>query len=298
MQHKKIASILAIAVLSLAVPLFTVPRANAFHSSITFPTNPTGGTLFVNRFDAYHDATVDAARENSPVTFNVLIRTDSAVGQRNITVGVKFEWMTSWINASDAGPANTLEVAPDSYATATVSVTMPALTGQFVGYNLYLHEWEVRVWSGAANAPSGATCDSDGTLTGCQTSPLRTAFAIYSNDQADGINAMEEASAKIDSLSIPFGFPGTAKATADRSQATAELALGDTFYDDGNFAMAKTRYQNALNLANSAINALSGGDAATYTNVLLGGIGSFLLGVGVFIAGFGGFWYVIRRRKA
>ena len=278
------------------MPFFSAPRANAFHSSITFPTDPTGGILFQN-FQDPKFGTVDAAREGSTVSFNVLIRTDSDAGQRNITVGVKFDWMTSWVNASDAGPSNTLEVAPDQYVTATVSVTMPSLTSQFVGYNLYTHTWQVRVWSGAASAPSTATCDSDLALTGCQTSAVRTGFAIYSNDQADGINAREEANEKIDSLSIPFGFPGTAKATSDLNQAKAERALGDTFYEDGNFATAKTHYQNALNLVNSAASALSGGDAATYTNVLLGGIGTFLLGVGIFIAGLGGFWYLLRRPK-
>jgi len=91
--------------------------------------------------------------------------------------------------------------------------------------------------------------------------------------------------------------PGQAKAASDLAQAQAERDLGNTNYAARNFAAARANYQNALNLANSAASALSGGDAATFTNVLLGGIGIFLLGVGVFIAGFGGFWYVLRRPK-
>jgi len=295
MKHKKIASILAIAMLSLASPFFSIPKAHAFSDSVTW--NITGGTqTYSGTNDDPLFGTVVSAREGSTVTFTIVILSSSTTGQRNMTVGVRFDWMPSYVNASNANSGTTLAVSPDQQVTVTVSVTMPALTGTAAGYNLYTHDYFVRVWSGPLNSPTD--CSGTG-LRGCfSASP--SGFAIYSNAQADGMAARQQAGERISSLTglLGFGFaPGRAKAAADLSQAQAELDLGDITYEGRDFAAARTNYQNALNLANSAAGALSGGDAATYTNQLLGGIGSFLLGVGIFIAGFGGFWYVIRRPK-
>jgi len=291
MKHKKIASILAIAMLSLASPFFSIPKVHAFHDAVTWSL--TG----VQRYSDPIFGTVDSAREGSTVTFNFVIQSSSTVGQRNITVGAKFDWMTLYQNATNANPSSTLAVAADQHVTVTVAIVLPVLSGTTAGYNLYTHGFDVRVWSGALNSPNA--CPSHTGLAGCF-SDSDSGFAIYSNAQADGIAARESANERIGYISglLAFGSgPGRPKAAADLAQAQAERDLGDTSYRAGDFAAARTNYQNALNLANSAAGALSGGDAATYTNVLLGGIGSFLLGVGIFIASIGGFLYLLRRPK-
>jgi len=297
MKHKKIASILAIAVLSLATPFFSMPRAHAFDDNTA--VGITGTQRYSDPFFGF--STVTSARDGSVVTFNVLLQASSVAtpntGQRNVTVGVKFDWMTSWTNASNANPSSTLAVMPNQDVTVSVSVTLPSLTGTTAGYNLVLHSWQVLIASGALNSVNA--CPSHTGLQGC-VFESGGSFAIYSGDQLDGMDARRAAEEKFQYLSTISGFaigPGFAKLAADLSQAQAERDLGNTAYAAGNFGQARTHYQNALNLANSAASALSGGDAATYTNVLLGGIGIFLLGVGVFIAGFGGFWYALRRPK-
>jgi len=285
MKHKKIASILAITVLSLTVPFFSIPRAHAFDDNIQYA---------MAGFQTYSDplfGTLPTAREGSTVTLTVIIdASDFGTGQQNVTVGLKPSWTTTWTNATNADTDSTLAITRNQVVSVTVSLALPTLTGAFANFNLQTHSWQARVWTGALNAPSTSFHDQSATTT----------FALYSNDQADGLAAREQANERISYLTpvLGFGFaPGQAKAASDLAQAQAERDLGNTNYAARNFAAARANYQNALNLANSAASALSGGDAATFTNVLLGGIGIFLLGVGVFIAGFGGFWYALRRPK-
>ncbi len=303
MRHKKLATLLAISVLWLATPFLSVPRANAFHDGLSVELT---GTM-IKGTDKFFDTIVTAAREGSIVTFNAKIMMSSLAGQRNLTIGVKFDWMTGWVNASNANPASTLAATKDQYVTATVSVTMPTLTGQFAGYNLYLHDWVLQVWSNKTNTPiTKDTCIGDiagAPLAGCV--PFFGGdFAIYSTVQADGIALREEAENKIDHLTsrltIPFGFaspPGWSKATADVSQADAELGLGDSYYDVGDFASAKTHYQNALNLANSAASGLGGGESANYAGALMTSTGWLLGGVAAILLGLGGFMYLRGRSK-
>ncbi len=308
MRNKKIATILTVAVLWLAAPLFAIPNANAFHSSITVDITGTQ-----NYSSVYADpmfGSVESAREGSSVVFNVKILANSNAGQRNVTVGVKFDWMTSYQNATNARPNSTLILTQNQYVIVTLSVTMPTVSGQYVGYNLYLHTWRLRIWSAAANSPIGPTADTCPTHTPDSQRPnvgcfevTQSNFALYSADQADGMASRAQAYAKWATLSGTFSSltelpPGASKAAADISQASAEISLGDTNYSSGDFAGAKTHYTSALNLANSAAAALSGGDSAGYTNVLLGGIGWLLGGVGVLLGGIGAFWYFMKRPKA
>ncbi|HEY4657737.1 MAG TPA: hypothetical protein VIH34_04560, partial [Candidatus Bathyarchaeia archaeon] len=67
MKHKKIASILAITVLSLTVPFFSIPRAHAFDDNIQYA---------MAGFQTYSDplfGTLPTAREGSTVTLTVII---------------------------------------------------------------------------------------------------------------------------------------------------------------------------------------------------------------------------------
>jgi len=287
MKHKKIASMLAIALLSFATPFYSIPKAHAFDDSITYAM--TG-------FQEYSDplfapfGSIDTAREGSTVTLTVIIdASDFGTGQQNVTVGLKPSWTTTWTNATNADTDSTLAITRNQVVAVTVSFTMPTLSGSFANFNQQTHSWQARVWTGALNAPSTSIHDSFGPTT----------FALYSADQADGMAAREQANERIGYISdAVFGVgPGQVKAASDLAQAQAERDLGNKNYAAGNFAAARANYQNALNLANSAAGALAGGDAATYTNVLLGGIGTFLLGTGIFISGIGGFLYLLRRRK-
>jgi len=289
MKHKKIASLVAIAILWIGIPFFSIPRAAAFHDNISFAL--TG----VQTYSDPLFGTVSTARENAPVTLTVLIDSADFTGQENITVGIWFSWMTSYVNASNADTDSTLIVTKNQFVTVTASVTLPPLSGGSASYNLYEHTWIARVWRGAANAPStNIVTSSSGS------------FAIYNAAQADGMAARADATEKINALETLLApligltepLPGKAKAVGDLSQAQAELALGDDFYTTRDFAAANTHYRNALNLANSAAGALSGAESGTYFGDWFAGVGWLLIGVAAFLGGFGSFFYLRKRAKS
>ncbi len=295
MHQKKMVYVLAITLIGFAIPFFSIPRANAFPTSFDYEQT---GWLILGYFDSFYGTSVDAAREGSTINFQAIMHANGANFQRNLTVGVKFDWMTSWVNASNANPSSTLPLLADQIAIVTVTVALPTLTGSNANLNFATHDWELRVWNTKLNTAAGPTDDFD--------SRSRSNFALYSNAQADGILAKREARAKIDTLSGAFSSvsqlpPGSSTALADLSRANAELGLGDTSYSNGDFATAKTHYSNALNLVNSAVNSLSstggGVDTANYTNLIMSGTGFLLAGVGVILAGIGGFIYLNRRSK-
>lgn len=290
MQHKKIASILAIAVLSLATPFYSIPKAHAFDDNIQYAM--TG-------VQSYSDplfGTVQTARDGSTVILNVVIdASDFGSAQQNVTVGVKFDWMTSWVNATNADTDSTLAITRNQYVVVQVSVTLPTLTGAFANFHLYSHSWQARVWTGALNAPvTSPPHDSSST----------TSFALYHGEQADGMAARAEAQDKIDALSLALALPvlatpppGWSKAVSDNSQAQASIDRGNAYYQSRNFGAAKTQYQNALNLANSAAGALSGGESGTFFSSWFSGVGWLLAGAGALLVGLGGFMYLRRRKQ-
>ncbi len=308
MKSKKIGIIASLLILGLAVPALSIPKANAFHQSAS--AQPTG--LFLG---SYNDPfffpfstapTLAAAREGSTVNFNVQLVTSGTPGQRNITVGVKLDWMNSWQNASSA----TLPLQPNQLTFVAVGVSIPAVSGFYTSLNLALHQWEVRIWNGPANTtitPS-MDCPSRGvTSSSCVSLVNPIPFAVYSNVQADGVTAKLKAAPEIASLTTILGGlnqlpPGTARASSELSQASAELNQGEYSYKQGDFSSAKTHYTNAENLASSAASDLSsqggGADSAAFWQMILNGTGVLLVGVGVVLAAFGSWMYLRKRSKA
>ncbi len=299
---------ISLVLLSLAIPALSIPRVHAFHASASVQLS---GVLVGSYNDPFYRAGfITAVREGTTANFNVLIVASGLTGQRNVTVGVKTDWMTSFVNASGARPGNTLAVPADQMKIVTVGVAIPSVSGFFSNINLVLHSWEVRIWSGPVNASitnPALNCPNHagGSLSGC-VSRTDTDLAVYSNDQADGVLSNIQASAVIGSLTSTLGGlnqlpPGASKAAAELAQATAERSLGDTSYGQGDFATAKTHYLSALSLANIAASSLSSGgggvDSASFANLILGGTGFLLVGVGVILAGIGGFMYLNRRSR-
>ncbi len=310
MKTRKIGVIASLLLVALALPALSIPRAHGFDSSTSLSPNPISGLVVVNGFDRFFQTSVNAAREGSTVNFNVQIIASNFPGQRNITVGVKMDWMTNFVNASNASPTNTLALTANQMAVVAAGVTMPALSGSFSNINLVLHSWELRVWSGPLNTaitnPS-LDCPNHNALSGCvDITSNRRNFAVYSNAQADGVMANIQAGAEISSLQGTLGGltelpPGASKAASELAQASAERSLGDISYGQGDFAGAKTHYTNALNFANSAASDLAaqggGVDSAAFWQLILSGTGALLVGVGVLVAAVGAWLYLHRRSK-
>src|SRR5947199_1120882 len=132
MQRKRIiVASLSLLLVALALPaanIANVPKANAFHSASSV-------TLSGLALASYSDPVIsnigsrDIATAGSTVTFNVAIFATPTVYQRNVTVGIKFDWMTSFQNASNASPSNTLSLTASQQATVSVSVAIPSSSG-------------------------------------------------------------------------------------------------------------------------------------------------------------------------
>jgi hypothetical protein len=310
MQNRKfLIPILAVLLVGMAVPM-SVQRA---HGDDTNETLNITGLVARGTFDSYLGTTVDAIPAGNTMTFNVIFTANSYVYQRNLTMGVKFDWMTNYQNT-------TTDTAVYAGQTLTVSLpyTIPALAGQYSALNLQTHTWTLQVWDmaegGTWNANAGCF---DFNQAPPNVQPMCRSFtsssfpyhtlAVYSSAQTNSYNSKLQASAIITSLNSVLGStfqpaPGTSAALASLAQANAQMSLANNAYQLGDFNTAQTDYQNALNDANAAQSSLStiggGTDAATFTSIWLESVAILLGGIGAILVGFAGFKYLRGKTRA
>jgi hypothetical protein len=300
--------IFAVLLVGVAVP-FSVPRAHGDDSNVSL--NITG-LLARNTYDSYLGTYVDAIPAGNTLTFNIVFTANSYVYQRNLTMGVKFDWMTSYQNNTGS------YTAAYAYQTVTMSLAfvIPTLTGQNAALNQAPHSWTVEVW----DMPVGATYKGfcwDNNNFPPNVPPMCTSFtsngfnyrslAIYSSAQAGSYGSKLQASAILTSLQSAFSItlspaPGTSAALASYSQANTEMALGNNAYSTGDFSGAQTHYQNSLNYANAAQSSLAtiggGTDTATLTSIWLESVAILLGGIGAILVGFAGFKFLRGKTRA
>ena len=312
MQRKISIVCMSLMLAALAVSMVSIPKAHAFASSINVSLSGLGVSGFT---DPTTSATVDGIGAGSTLTVTVAIvaNTFTPAYQRNITVGFKGDWMNQYQNASNASSSTTLALSSNQQGTATVSVTMPSTGG------LTDHTWNVAVWDGAANSLNGAACsignNPNGPTAACDLIPYSDAgysqLAIYTSDQLSGAQANVQAASAISSVGSAITLvtgslvhtppPGATAAAGQLAQANTEMSLGSQSWRNGDYSGAKNHYQNALNDANAAANSLTsqggGTDEANLVNLILGGTGIALIGVGALLAGLGAFVHYIRKPK-
>src|SRR5207253_5788098 len=120
--------IFAILLVGVAVPI-SVPKARGDDTgspSLTFT-----GYLTRGYSDPYLNTAVDAIQAGNTLTFNVLFTANSFVYQRNLTLGVKFDWMTNYQNTT-----SDIAVFASQIVTVSLSYTIPVLAGQYANLNL------------------------------------------------------------------------------------------------------------------------------------------------------------------
>jgi len=138
LQNRKfLIPILAVLLVGVAVPLST-PRA---HGDDTNETLNITGLLARNTYDSYLGTNVDAVQSGKTLNFNVIFTANSYVYQRNLTMGVKFDWMTNFQNTT-----SDTAVYAGQTITVTLPYTIPALTGQYSALNLQAHTWTLELW--------------------------------------------------------------------------------------------------------------------------------------------------------
>jgi hypothetical protein len=317
MQRRKIlAACLSLFLVALALPALRIPNANAFtnnNSAVTI------AGIAITTFDSYfHNTQVDAVAAGSVLNFNVYVQASNCGSQcnyqRNVTVGVKFDWMTNYQNASNASPTSTFPMTANQQAVIQVPVSIPSLTGTNANANLYTHTWTVVIWDGTLNSLNAINVNTNCADTEKTPSCVRIdmgfgnhPIAIYNPDQLAGMQARKQASTQLASLSTTLGSltqlpPGAAGAIAALTQASNEMSLGDQSYSTGDFASARTHYQNSQNNVNTAISSLSGTgggvDTANLTHSILDGAGIVMVGIGALFAGLGAFAYFRKKPKA
>ncbi len=298
----------AVLLVGVAVPL-SVPRAHGDDANETL--NITG-LVARNTYDSYLGGYVDAIQAGSTLTFNVIFTANSYVYQRNLTMGVKFDWMTNFQNST-----SDTAVYAGQTLTVTLAYTIPALAGQYSALNLQTHGWTLELWDMAQGAtwsantycydynyapPNVAACHSFYSYN----YPYHS-LAVYSSAQSSSYNSKLQASAIITSLNSVLGStitpaPGTSSALASLAQANTQMSLANNAYSLGDFATAQTDYQNALNDANAAQSSLAtiggGTDTATFTSIWLDSVAILLGGIGAILVGFAGFKYLRGKTKA
>ena len=296
MQRRKIViSCLSLLLTALALSSVSTPKAHAAVSS----TVTLSGLGVYGFTDPLTLATVDGIGSGSTLTVTAnLLAPASPSMQHNVTVGFKGDWMSSYQNASNAGPGSTLALTASQQASVTVSVTMPSTGG------LTTYTWTVIICDGPSNAKT-ASCTT--TTSGALYHPL----AVYTGDQLSAAQASVTAASAIANVNgaitlVTGSFvhtppPGATAAAGLIAQASTEMTLGSQSWKNGDYGGAKTHYQNALNDANAAAGSLTGQgggvDEASLVNLVLGGTGIALIGVGALLAGLGVFFHYIRKPK-
>src|SRR6266571_4681762 len=286
MQRRKFAiAILAIFLVGIVAPV-SIPKGHADDAQESM--NVSG---FINRdsYDNYYGTWVSGLAGGSTLSFTLyFVATSYQNFQRNITLGVKFDFMTSFVNTTTP---TTVAEGQSNYVTLTYNVpTTP-------GLNLSPHSYIVEAW----DLPIGGTWS----LSGCYDTGITSCrqftgnnIVIYSGPQASAIQNMQEASGEIDALSGILSStqqapPGTSTAVADLAAASVQLSLAQDAYARGDFNTAQTDSQNALNQANAAQSSLAteggGTDAAIMTSIWLTGAAVIMGGIGALLLGFGGF---------
>jgi len=316
-NRKFLIPVLAVLLVGMAFPL-TVQRAHGDDNSNSLNVS---GFLYKGQSDSYlgSGSQYDAVQAGNTLTFNVLFTANSYVYQRNLTMGVKFDWMSNYQNMTGSYTA----VFAGQTVTLSLPYTIPALTGQYANLNQAPHTWILQVWDMPVGANWHGGCFDNNYNPAYQTVlPMCISFtnncgffcfgqyhpvAVYNSAQANCYTSRLQAAAILTSLGAAFSStssppPGSSTALAMYSQASTQMVLANAAYSNGDFATAQADYQNALNDANAAQSSLStiggGTDTATFTGIWLDSVALLLGGIGAIMVSFAGFKYLRGKTKA
>jgi hypothetical protein len=302
MQRRKIfVPILAILLVGIFTPAISIPKAHADDQSASLSIS---GYLARNYNDGFIGCCYDVVQSGNALTFNVVFTAGTQNYERNLTLGIKYDWMNNYVNSSQ------ISVFGGQTITVSLQYTMPALTGANANLNQVPHSWILELW----DMPQGGTWSA---LSGCfdwnyfyppfgsschswsSSWPYRS-IGIYNSAQAGSYNAKLQAGAIIGAmgslLSSNSPPPGTSSAIALLAKASTEYNLGNSAYANGDFATAQTDYQNAQNDANAAQQSLQtvggGTDTSTLTSIWIDSVAILFGGIGALLVGFAGFKFL------
>jgi hypothetical protein len=301
MQRRKIAvACLSLLLVGLAISTTTINRAHAFTSGKNSVTISNILANFV--LPPPSGSTINVAQAGTTLPVNVVVQAslfNTPAYTRNVTIGFKGDWMVSYQNAS------ILPLTAGQIGSTTLSIVLPS-----AGSLSAPHTWSVEIWDGPATGTvSGCTPGDAENNPAPNPGPPKSCFilssgelTILTGDQYSAAQARSAALAAVSGIGIGFGFSLNQAAQGQLLQANAERNLGDQSWASGDFAGAKTHYQNSQNDANAAlatqVNLGGSTTNAGIVSTILAGTGTALFGIGGLLAGIGGFFYLRRKPKA
>ena len=298
MQRRKIlVACLSLLLVGLALPTTNINRAHAFTSgnnSVTL-SNILANFVFPPSTSTFGGVTV--AQAGTPLSVAVVVQASTFNTQayiRNVTIGFKGDWMLSYTNAS------IIPLTAGQIGSATISIPLPS-----AGSVNTSHSWSVEIWDGPASGLVSG-CTSGDAENNPSSNTQKSCFIVSSGSltilTGDQYSAAQARSQALVAITNANNFASLPAAEGQIAQATTERQFGDQSWASGDFSGAKTHYQNALSDANAAqatqVNQGGGIDNASIVSLILGSTGAALVGIGVLLAGIGGFFYLRRKPKA
>ena len=263
------------------------PIANASISSFNWM-----GALASDTYDSFYNEYITGYEEGATATLIVNLYNNYWLGhQTNMSaVKVSFDWGQNY-TSTEASMTTPFAMDYGDSHVFTITFTVPATTSVS---NLVTHDYTIYAEHvNSTTGPKGLVSywDDDG-----------SGFAVLSADQADAYLAVEELDA-YPSMTFPFF---TAKARELLTESSIAESMGDREYEAGNFANAKTNYQNALALMQNAYsNETSkwGSIEDTLQGLLAGAQGMLvnqgyawlLFGIALLLMGIGVIVYLVRK---
>ncbi len=265
----------------------TAPAANASIGSWTWIA-----TLTRNTYDSFYGGTVTGYEEGTQATLVVNVYNNYPGGHPiNISaVKVSLDWGENYTSTETTMDTPFVLDYGDSHV-FTITFTMPDTTSvsNYVTHGYTIYAEHVNSTTGPREIRA-------------YWSQSGTGFAIFSADQAEAKTALEGLDA-YPSMSLPFF---TAGARELLTESLIAESMGDREYAAGNFANAKTNYQNALTLMQDAYanetkrwgsfeNTLEGLLSGAQSMLVNQGYAWLLFGVAFLLMGIGAIVYLVRK---
>lgn len=265
----------------------TAPIANASINSWTWT-----GALVRNYYDSFYGTTITGYEERTTATLVVNVYNNYPGGNPvNISaVKVSFDWGQNY-TSTEASIDTPFVLDYNTPHVFTIAFNVPNAS---VVSNLVTHSYTI--YAEHVNSTTGPK-----ELRNYWSQP-GSGFAVFSPDQADAKTALQELSA-YPSMTLPFF---TAQARELLTESTIAKSMGDTQYAAGNFANAKTNYENALNLIQNAYSNETkrwGSFEDTFQGMMSGaqsmlvnqGYAWLLFGIAFLLMGIGAIVYLVRK---
>lgn len=190
-------------------------------------------------YDPFHDSYyLTVFPENTNATLMVTVYNSMWWADLNVSaVKVNMDWTNENYSSTECSEANPVVMSPYSYRTFTVIFTVPSTS---VASNLFRHYFTIIV----EEVDGAGKVSLHDTWTG-------SGFTVYSTVQKEAQMLYDEIDILLDYFYMYYFDSVEAQTLAYTGMMSYEM--GEDSHESGNFDIAKTHYEDALDLFNQAI---------------------------------------------